>query len=83
MIQRSINDTDGHMNTSFYDKRDDFNSSIINFPFLSSNKSSLPSYCVFIHHLLRFARASTKYIDFFLRARRLSDKFRSQGYVCD
>ena len=75
-------DTDGHMNTSLYDKRDDFNFSITNFPFLCSNIPSSPCYGVFISQLIRYARASTKYTDFALRARRLSDKLLSQGYVC-
>ncbi|KAK3093830.1 hypothetical protein FSP39_020721 [Pinctada imbricata] len=74
--------TDGHMNTSLYDKRDDFNFSITNFPFLSSNIPSSPAYGVFISQLIRYARASTKYTDFVLRVRRLSDKLLSQGYVC-
>ncbi|KAK3097484.1 hypothetical protein FSP39_010037 [Pinctada imbricata] len=76
-------DTDGQMNTSLYDKRDDFSFSITNFPFLSSNIPSSQSYGVFISQLIRYARASTKYTDFVLRARRLSDKLLSQGYVCD
>ncbi|KAK3091684.1 hypothetical protein FSP39_021852 [Pinctada imbricata] len=76
-------DTDGHMNTSLYDKRDDFNFSITNFPFLCRNIPSSPAYGVFISQLIRYARASTKYTDFVLRARRLSDKLLSQGYVCD
>ncbi|KAK3084201.1 hypothetical protein FSP39_009957 [Pinctada imbricata] len=76
-------DTDGHMNTSLYDKRDDFNFSITNFPFLSSNIPSSPAYGVFISQLMHYARASTQYTDFVLRARRLSDKLLSQGYVCD
>ncbi|KAK3083072.1 hypothetical protein FSP39_013191 [Pinctada imbricata] len=76
-------DTDGHMNTSLYDKRDDFNFSVTNFPFLSSNIPSSPANGVFISQLIRYARASTKYTDFVLRARRLSDKLLSQGYVCD
>ncbi|KAK3108652.1 hypothetical protein FSP39_012601 [Pinctada imbricata] len=76
-------DTDGHMNTSVYDKRDDFNFSITNFPFMSSNILSSPAYGVFISQLIRYARASTKYTDFVLRARRLSDKILSQGYVCN
>ncbi|KAK3106117.1 hypothetical protein FSP39_013091 [Pinctada imbricata] len=71
------------MNTSLYDKRDDFNFSITNFPFLSSNIPSSPAYGVFISQLIRYARASTKYTDFVLRARRLSEKLLSQGYVCD
>ncbi|KAK3098720.1 hypothetical protein FSP39_022388 [Pinctada imbricata] len=76
-------DTDGHMNTSLYDKRDDFNFSITNFPFLGSNIPSSPAYGVFISQLIRYARISTKYTDFVLRARRLSDKLLSQGYVCN
>ncbi|KAK3106240.1 hypothetical protein FSP39_015854 [Pinctada imbricata] len=71
------------MDTSLYDKRDDFNFSIANFPFLSSNIPSSPTYGVFISQLIRYARASTKYTDFVLKARRLSDKLLSQGYVCD
>ncbi|KAK3109031.1 hypothetical protein FSP39_021508 [Pinctada imbricata] len=76
-------DSDGHMNTSLYDKRDDFNFSITNFPFLSSNIPSSPAYGVFISQLIRYVRASTKYTDLVLRARRLSDKLLSQGYVFD
>ncbi|KAK3106211.1 hypothetical protein FSP39_015242 [Pinctada imbricata] len=75
--------THGHLNTSLYDKRDDFNFSITSFPFLSSIIPSSPAYGVFISQLIRYARASTKYSDFVLRARRLSDKLLSQGYVCD
>ncbi|KAK3105270.1 hypothetical protein FSP39_021390 [Pinctada imbricata] len=56
---------------------------ITNFPFLSSNIPSSPAYVVFISQVIRYARASTKYTDFVLRARRLSDKLLSQGYVCD
>ena len=39
---------DGQLQTSIYDKRDDFNFHIINFPFLSSNIPSSPAYGVFI-----------------------------------
>ncbi|KAK3103565.1 hypothetical protein FSP39_020203 [Pinctada imbricata] len=53
------------------------------FPFLSSNIPSSPAYGVFISQLIRYARASTKYTDFVLRARRLSDKLLNQGYACD
>ena len=35
-------DTDGQLRTSLYDKRDDFNFHITNFPFLSSNIPSSP-----------------------------------------
>ena len=36
-------DNNGHLNTKLYDKRDDFNFSIVNFPFLSSNIPASPS----------------------------------------
>ena len=39
---------DGQLQTSIYDKRDDFNFQITNFPFLSSNIPTSPAYGVFI-----------------------------------
>ena len=60
---------DGQLHTSLYDKRDDFNFHITNFPFLSSNIPSSP------------ARASSSYECFILRAVRLSNKLLGQGYV--
>ena len=74
-------DTDGHLKTSIYDKRDDFNFTITNFPFLSSNIPSSPAYGVYISQLIRYARASSQYNDFTIRARRLADKLKCQGYT--
>ena len=65
---------DGQLHTSIYDKRDDFNFHITNFPFLSSNIPSSPAYDVFISQLIRYARACSSYGCFILRARRLSSK---------
>ena len=59
--------SDGHLHTSLYDKRDDFNSHITNFPFLGSNIPSSPAYGVFISQI-RYARASSSYECFILRA---------------
>ena len=47
---------DGQLHTSLYDKRDDFNFHITNFPFLSSNIPFSPAYGVFISQLIRYAR---------------------------
>ena len=44
---------DGQLHTSLYDKREDFNFHITNFPFLSSNIQSSPAYGVFISQLIR------------------------------
>ena len=72
---------DGQLHTSIYDKRDDFNFHITNFPFLSSNIPTSPAYGVFISQLIRYARACSSYGCFILRATRLSNKLLEQGYV--
>ena len=72
---------DGQLRTSLYDKRDDFNFHITNFPFLSSTFPSSPAYGVFISQLMRYARAWSSYECFILRAARLSSKLLEQGYV--
>ena len=74
---------DGQLRTSLYDKHDDFNSHITNFPFLSSNIPSSPVYGVFVSQLKRYARACSFYACFILRAarERLSCKLLGQRYV--
>ena len=52
---------DGQLHTSIYDKRDDFNFHITNFPFLSSNIPTSPAYGVFTSQLIRYARACSSY----------------------
>ena len=74
---------DGHLYTSIYDKRDDFNFHITNFPFLSSNIPSSPAYGVFISQLMRYARACSSYECFILRPMRLFSKLLKQGYLVD
>ena len=64
-----------------FDKRDDFNFHITNFPFLNSNIPTSPAYGVFISQLIRYARACSSYGCFILRATRLSNKLLEQGYV--
>ena len=76
-------ESDGQLRTSLYDKRDDFNFHIINFPFPSSNFPSSPAYGVFISQLIRYARACSSYECFILRAARLSSKLLGQGYVME
>ena len=72
---------DGKLRTSLYDKRDDFNFHITNFPFLSYNIRSSPAYYVFISQLMRYVRACYSYECFILSALRLSFKLPRQGYV--
>ena len=72
---------DGRLHTSLYNKRDDFNFHITNFPFPSSNIPSSPANGVFISQLIRYASASSSYECFILRVVRLSNKLFGQGYV--
>ena len=50
-----IIDSGGKLSTRLYDKRDDFDFHIVNFPFLSSNIPSGPSYDAYISQLIRYA----------------------------
>jgi hypothetical protein len=75
-------DTKGKLNTKLYDKRDDFNFPIINFPFLSSNIPSAPAYGVYVSQLICYSRACGEYhYVLFDRASRLTRKLQKQGYV--
>ena len=47
MIHLAI-DSEGQLTTKLYDKRDDFNFPIVNFPFMCSNISAAPAYGVYI-----------------------------------
>ena len=75
---------DGQLHTSIYDKRDDFNFHITNFPFLRSNIPSSAAYGVFISQLIRYARVCSSYECFIMRAAwRLSSKLLKQGYLAE
>ena len=71
----------GRLKSKLYDKRDDFDFPIVNFPFLSSNIPTSPAYGVYISQLIRYSRACDLYSDFLNRAKLLSQKLLSQGYV--
>ena len=72
--------TDGRLNAKMYDKRDDFNFPIVNFPFLCSNILAAPAYGVYVSQLVRYSRASSKYVEFIERGILLSQKLLRQGY---
>ena len=63
-LQCFIIDSGGKLSTRLYDKRDDFDFHIVNFPFLSSDIPSGPSYGVYISQLIRYARCCSHYDDF-------------------
>ena len=52
------------LRTKIYDKRYDFNFSIVNFLFICSNIPAAPVYGVYISWLIRYPRACGSYQDF-------------------
>ena len=52
------------ISTKIYDKRDDFDFEIVNFPLLDNDVPRSTSYGVYISQLIRFARASSHVVDF-------------------
>ena len=65
--------SNGTVSTKIYDKWDDFDFDIVNFPFLYGDG-------VYISQLIRFARASSNLNDFNYRNKTLTAKLLRQGY---
>ena len=59
--------TNGIVSSKIYDKRDDFNFEIVNFPFLGRDVPRSPSHGVYISQLIRFARVCSNVDDFNIR----------------
>ena len=55
--------SDGFVSSKIYDKRDDFDIDIVNFPFLDGDIPRATYYGVYISHLIRFARVSSLVAD--------------------
>ena len=72
-------DDSGQIRTKIYDKREDFNFKIINFPNMCSNIPASPAYGVYISQLILYARASSNYSDFLKRHLHLRNRLLDQG----
>ena len=68
------------ISTSIYDKRDDFNFQIVNFPDLSGDVPRAPSYGVYISQLTRYARCCSYLHDFNIRNLNITKKLLQQGF---
>ena len=68
------------VSTKMYDKRDDIDFEIVNFPFLDGDVPRPSSYGVYISQFIRFARASSYVADFNTRNKLLTQKLLNQGY---
>ena len=68
------------ISTKIYDKRDDFDFEIVNFPFSDGDVPLITSYGVYISQLIPFAIASSYVADFNTRNKFLTQKLLKQGY---
>ena len=72
--------SNGFVSSKIYDKRDDFDFDIVNFPFLDGDVPRSTSYGVYISQLIRFARVSSHVADLNARNKSLTAKLLQQGY---
>ena len=66
---------------SIYDKREDFDFEIVNFPYLDSCVPKKSAFGVFFSQLIRYARLCSKFIDFKIKSKNLSKKLQNQGFL--
>ena len=72
--------SDDFVSSKIYDKRDDFDFDIVNFPFLDGDVPHGTSYYgVYISHVIRFARVSSHVADFDTRNKILTAKLLKQS----
>ena len=72
--------SNGFVSSKIYDKRDDFDFDIVNFPSLDGDVLRRPSYGVYISQLIRFARVYSHDDDSNTRNKCLTAKLLKQGY---
>ena len=80
LTKTNLSITNGIVSSRIYDKWDDFNFEIVNFPFLDGDVPRSPSYGVYISQLIRFARMCSNVDDFNNRNLFLTAKLIKQGY---
>ena len=80
-LDLNLSITNDIVSSKMYDKRDDFNFEIVNFPFLDVDVPRISSYCVYISQLIRFERVCSNVGDFNNRIRFLTSKLLKQGYL--
>ena len=80
LLDLNMSISNGIVSSKIYDKRDDFNFEIVNFPFLDGDVPCSPSYGVYISQLILFARVCSNVDDFNNRNLFLTAKLSKQGY---
>ena len=59
--------------TEVYDKRENFNFKIVNYPYMCSNIPAKPTYGVYVSQLIRISRICDNYVSFVKRYRLLTE----------
>ena len=72
--------SNGFVSSKIYDKRDDFDFDIVNFPFFDGDVPRRPFYGVYISQLIRFARVCSHVDDFNTHNKCLTAKLLKQGH---
>ena len=80
LLDLHLSVANGFVSSKIYDKRDDFDFDIVNFPFLDGDVPRRASYGVYISQLIRFARSCNHVTDFNVRNKCLKAKLLKQGY---
>ena len=80
LLDLNLSITNGIVSSKIYDKGDDLNFEIVNFPFLDGDVPRSPSYGVYISQLIRFARVCSSVDDFNNRNLFLAAQLLKQGY---
>ena len=76
----SISICQGNFITEVFDKRDNFNFDIVNYPYMCSNIPTKPTYGVYISQLIKISRICDKFDSFVKRHRLLTDRLIKQGF---
>ena len=79
-LDLNLSISNGIVSSKIYDKRDDFNFDIVNFPFLNGDVPRSPSNGVYISQLIRFAWVCSNVDDFINIYLFLTAKLLKQGY---
>ena len=73
-------DDEGRLGRKHYDKRDDFNFPIVNFPFVCGNIPAAHAYGEYISQMIRYSRPCGSYQDFLDKGLLLTMKLLNQGF---
>ena len=79
-LELHVSVANGFVSSKIYDKRDDFDFDIVNFPFLDGDVPRRASYGVYFSQLIRLARVCNHVADFNARNKCLTAKLLQQSY---